>query len=51
MRQMDDNLIVRIATIQAIFMTLLIQAFTWFQLQRQPTIPVSLFKMIIKPKI
>ena len=50
MRQMDDNLIVRIATIQAIFMTLLIQAFTWFQLQRQPTIPVSLFKIIIKPK-
>ena len=50
MRQMDDNLIVRIATIQAIFMTLLIQAFTWFQLQRQPTIPVSLYKIIIKPK-
>ena len=50
MRQMDDNLIVSIATIQAIFMTLLIQAFTWFQLQRQPTIPVSLYKIIIKPK-
>ena len=50
MRQMDDNLIVRIATIQAIFMTLLIQSFTWFQLQRQPTIPVSLFKIIIKQK-
>ena len=41
MRQMDDNLIVRIATIQAIFMSLLIQAATWLQLQRQPTIPVS----------
>ena len=50
MRQMDDNLIVRIATIQAIFMTLLIHAFTWFQLQRQPTIPVSLYKIIIKAK-
>ena len=41
MRQMDDNLIVRIATIQAIFMCLIIQAATWLQLQRQPTIPVS----------
>ena len=41
MRQMDDNLIVRIATIQAIFMSLIIQAATWLQLQRQPTIPVS----------
>jgi hypothetical protein len=50
MRQMDDTLIVRIATIQAIFMTLLIQSFTWFKLQRQPTIPVSLFKIIIKQK-
>ena len=41
MRQMDDNLIARIATIQAIFMCLLIQAATWLQLQRQATIPVS----------
>ena len=41
MRQMDDNLIVRIATIQAVFMCLLIQAATWLQLQRQATIPVS----------
>ena len=41
MRQMDDNLIVRIATIQALFMCLLIQAATWLQLQRQATIPVS----------
>ena len=49
MRQMDDNLIVRIATIQAIFFTLLIQAFTWFQLERQPTMPVSLIKITIKP--
>jgi hypothetical protein len=48
MRQMDDNLIVRIATIQTIIMTLLIQAFAWFQLQRQPTIPVSLFKMFVQ---
>ena len=41
MRQMNDNLIVGIATIQAIFMCLLIQAATWLQLQRQATIPVS----------
>ena len=41
MRQMDDNLMVRIVTIQAIFMSLTIQAATWLQLQRQPTIPVS----------
>ena len=43
MRQMDDNLIVRIATIQAIFLSLLFQAATWFQLQGQETIPVSFF--------
>ena len=41
MRQMDDNLIVRIATIQAILLSLLFQAATWFQLQGQETIPVS----------
>ena len=41
MRKMDDNLIVRIATIQAVFMCLVIQAATWLQLQRQATIPVS----------
>ena len=41
MRLMDDNLVVTIATIQAIFMSLIIQAATWLQLQRQPTIPVS----------
>ena len=41
MRQMDDNLIVGITTVQAIFMCLLIQAATWLQLQRQATIPVS----------
>jgi hypothetical protein len=34
MRQMDDNLIVRIATIQAIFMSLLFTV-TWLQLQGQ----------------
>ena len=50
MRLMDDNLIVTIATTQAIFMSLLINAATWLQLQRQPTIPVSLYKIIIKPK-
>ena len=38
MRQMDDNLIVRIATIQAIVLSLLFQAATWFQLQGQETI-------------
>ena len=43
MRQMDDNLIVRIASIQAIFLSLLFQAATWFQLQGQETIPVSFF--------
>ena len=43
MRQIDDNLIVTIATIQALFMSLLIQAATWLQLQRQATIPVSFF--------
>ena len=41
MRQMDDNLIVRIATIQAVVMCLLIQSATWLQLQRIPTILVS----------
>ena len=43
MRQMDDNLIVRIASIQAIFLSLLFQVATWFQLQGQATIPVSFF--------
>jgi hypothetical protein len=41
MRQMDDNLIVRIATIQAIIMSLLFNGATWLQLQSQPTMPVS----------
>ena len=45
MRQMDDNLIVRIATVQAVFMCLLIQAATWLQLQRQATIPVSFLRL------
>ena len=40
MRQMDDNLIVRIATIQAIVLSLLFTAATWLQLQHQPTILV-----------
>ena len=35
MRQMDDNLIVRIATIQAIVMSLLLTAATWLQLYGQ----------------
>ena len=47
MRQMDDNLIVRIATIQAIVMSLLFQAATSFQLQGQATIPVSLFIVLL----
>ena len=43
MRQMDDNLIVRIATIQAIFMSLLFTV-TWLQLQGQRfRSPVSSF--------
>ena len=43
MRQMDDNLIVRIATIQAIFMSLLFTV-TWLQLQSQGfRSPVSSF--------
>ena len=50
MRQMDDNLIVRIATIQAIVLSLLFQAATWFQLQGQATIPVSFFSYFV-PKI
>ena len=43
MRQVDDDLIVRIATIQAIVMSLFFQGATWLQLQRQLTIPVSFF--------
>ena len=35
MRQMDDNLIVRIATIQAAVMSLLFILFTWLQSQDQ----------------
>ena len=41
MRQMDDNLIVGITTIQAIFISLILTAATWLQLQHQPTILVS----------
>ena len=41
MRQMDDNLIVRIATIQATIMSLFFNGATWLQLQSQPTMPVS----------
>ena len=36
MKQMDDNIIVRIATIQAIVMSLLFNTATWLQLQGQP---------------
>ena len=36
MRQMDDNLIVRIATIQAIVMSILFTVITWIQLHGQP---------------
>jgi hypothetical protein len=34
---MDDNLIVRIATIQAIFLSLLFTAVTWLQINGQRT--------------
>ena len=37
MRQMDDNLIVGIATIQAIVMSLLFTAVTWLQIDGQHT--------------
>ena len=47
MRQMDDNLLVRIATIQAIVMSLLFQTASWVQLQHQPTIPVSFFSSVL----
>ena len=47
MRQMDDNLIVRIATIQAIFLCLLFQAATWLQLQRVQTMPVSSYDSLL----
>ena len=44
MRQMDDNLIVRIATIQTIVMSILFNTATWLQLQGQTFgIPVKLF--------
>ena len=43
MKQMDDNIIVRIATIQAIVMSLIFNTATWLQLQGQETIPVSFF--------
>ena len=44
MRQMDDNLIVRIATIQAMVMSLLFNVATWLQLQGQTFgIPVSFY--------
>ena len=36
MRQMDDDLIVRIATIQAIIMSILFTVITWIQLHGQP---------------
>ena len=47
MRQMNDNLIVGITTVQAIFMSLLFSAATWIQIQRQPTPPVSFFSTIL----
>ena len=42
MRQMDDNLIVRIATIEAIALSLLFTVYK-LKLQGQETIPVSSF--------
>ena len=47
MKLMDDNLIVRIATIHAIFMSLFFTAASWLQLQHQLTIPVS-FNLLFK---
>ena len=46
-RQMDDNLIVRISTIQAIFMSLFFNAASWLQLQHQLTIPVSFLLLFL----
>ena len=43
MRQMDDNLIVRIASIQAIVMTLFFQAASWSGSHFQGQPPVSFF--------
>ena len=43
MRQMDDNLIVRIVTIQTVVMSLFFTGATWLQLQSLPTILVSFF--------
>ena len=43
MRQMDDNLIVRIATIQAIVMTLFFRAASWSGSPFQGQPPVSFF--------
>ena len=48
MRQMEDNLVVSIATIQALFMSLLFQAASWLQLQHQLTIPVSFFLLFFQ---
>ena len=50
MRQMDDNLIVRIASIQAIFLSLLFQAATWIQLKGQEAIPVSISAVLDNTK-
>ena len=47
MRQMDDNLIVRIATIQAIVMSLLFTAISWLQINGQRTsIQVSILLLL-----
>jgi hypothetical protein len=43
MRQMDDNLIVRIATIQSMVMTLLFEAASWSGSPFQGQPPVSFF--------
>ena len=47
MRQMDDNLIVRIATIEAIILSLLF-TLCKLQLQGQETIPVSFFISVVQ---
>ena len=50
MRQMDDNLIVRIATIQATVMTLLFEAASWSGSPFQGQPPVSLLFLLLLTK-
>ena len=48
MKQMDDNLIVRIATIQAVVMSLLFSAANWLKIHGQAVgLQVSFFSVLI----